>query len=387
MSLARAYLDYNASAPLTQDALAAASAALAFCGNASSVHHEGREARRIIEQARKDVAALVNADPSHVIFTSGATEAASMLLTPSWKMGAAPLHVSHLYVCAADHPCMLNGGHFATEQVTRIEVDADGLLRLDMLENALAAHDKVQGLPLVACHLANNETGVIQDSPAIAAVAKAHGALLVLDAVQAAGRIPLDMVALGADFLVLSAHKIGGPKGAGAIVSQGEVLTPVPLVKGGGQEKGHRAGTENVMAIAGFGAAARNALDNLVHADEVGVLRNRFEAAIVSRFNNAIIFGAQAPRLPNTLFFSVPGLKAETAQIAFDLDGVALSAGSACSSGKVGPSHVLAAMGVEGDLGALRVSIGCETGERELQAFEKVLDRLVKRHIPSQAAE
>ena len=378
MTAARAYLDYNASAPLLDGARAAVVAAL-DAANPSSVHGEGRAARRIVEDARRQVAALVNAQPQHVVFTSGATEAAATLLTPDWRMGRAPLRMGRLYVSAADHPCVLGGGRFPAELVTRLGVDRDGLLDLDGLAAALATHDKSAGLALVAIHAANNETGVVQPVDGIAAMVKAAGGVLALDAVQAAGRIALDMSKPCADYLILSAHKIGGPKGVGAIVAAADLMMPVPLVAGGGQEKGHRGGTENLAGIAGFGAAAVAALEGLASIGEVAALRDRFEAAVLELVPDAVIFGRAAPRLANTSFFAVPGLKAETAQIAFDLAGVALSAGSACSSGKVGPSHVLAAMGFEEIQGALRVSIGQATDMHDLELFRSALAGLMAR--------
>ncbi|MCR5859378.1 cysteine desulfurase family protein [Mesorhizobium sp. J428] len=379
MAARRSYLDHNASAPLSDAARAAMVGALEIDANPSSVHSQGREARRLVEAARRDVAALVGADPANVVFTSGATEGASWLLTPNWRMGRAPLHVSRLIVCAADHPATLNGGRFAQEAVTRIGVDADGILRLDELASELERHDRAAGQVMVAIHLANNETGVVQPVAQIAAIVRAAGGILVLDAVQAAGRIRLDISDGCADFLILSSHKIGGPKGAGAVVSAGGVLMPEPLIRGGGQEHGHRAGTENVAAIAGFGAATREAAALLPEMDQVAALRDRFEAEILAHVPDAVIFGRAAPRLPNTTFFAIPGLKAETAQIAFDLEGVALSAGSACSSGKVGPSHVLAAMGQGAYGGALRVSIGRGTTQEDLVLFAQALRKLAAR--------
>lgn len=379
MAAVRAYLDYNASAPLLGCAREAMVAALDVAANPSSVHQEGRHARRLIDEARRQVAALVDAQEQHVVFTSGATEAATTLLTPEWRMGKADLRMGRLYVCAADHPCLLGGGRFSAGQVERIGVDGDGVLKLDELVAALAAHDKEAGLALVAVHAASNETGVIQPIEEIAAVVRAAGGILVLDAVQAAGRIPLDMSKPCADYLILSAHKIGGPKGVGAIVSAAGLMMPKPLVAGGGQEKGHRGGTENLAGIAGFGAAAARALESLPAIGRIGILRDNFEAAICEMVPDAVFFGRAAPRLANTSFFAIPGLKAETAQIAFDLAGVALSAGSACSSGKVGPSHVLAAMGVDEIQGALRVSIGQETSARDLELFRSALGGIAAR--------
>ncbi|WP_309085420.1 cysteine desulfurase family protein [Chelativorans sp.] len=382
----RIYLDYNATAPLTASARQAMIAALE-AANPSSVHAEGRAARRIVEAARREVAALVNADPAHVVFTSGATEAATMLLSPDWTMGRAPLRFSRLYVSAADHPCMLSGGHFAAEAVEKIPVGADGVIDLAALEQALARHDGTEGLPLVATHVANNETGVIQPTAEIGRLAKTAGGVAVFDAVQAAGRISIEISTGYVDFFILSSHKIGGPKGAGALVGASDLMMPRALVKGGGQEKGHRAGTENVAAIAGFGAAAREARLGLAEMAGVRAKRERIEAVIGEILPDAVVHGERAPRLPNTVFFSIPGMKAETAQIAFDLAGIALSAGSACSSGKVGPSHVLRAMGFEDQAGALRVSIGLQTTEAEIEAFAEALGKIVaKRRAVTAAA-
>lgn len=386
MAGARTYLDYNASAPLLASARAAVVAALDVAANPSSVHAEGRAARRLIEDARRDVARLVNARAEHVVFTSGATEAASTLLTPDWQMGRGAVRMSRLYVSEADHPCLLNGGRFPAAQVTRIGVDTDGVVRLDVLAEALAQHDKAEGLPLVAIHAANNETGVIQPVGRIAEIVKAAGGILIIDAVQAAGRIPLDMSAGYGDYLFLSSHKIGGPKGVGAMVAASDLMMPRPLVSGGGQEKGHRGGTENLAAIAGFGAAAREASAGLQTIETVRQRRDEIEAIVKTLVPDAEIFGTGAPRLANTTFFAIAGIKAETAQIAFDLAGVALSAGSACSSGKVGPSHVLKAMGYGDSLGALRVSVGHATSAEDIELFRSALATIVARQAGKEKA-
>ena len=375
----RAYLDYNASAPLLPEARAAMHAALDASANPSSVHGEGRAARRIIEDARREVAALVNGKPDHVVFTSGATEAASTLLTPDWRMGRGAVRMSRLYVSAADHPCLLNGGRFPAEQPVRIGVDNNGVCDLEALQTALADHDRAEGLPLVAIHAANNETGVIQPVREIGAIVKAAGGVLVLDAVQAAGRVPLDISDGCADYLILSSHKIGGPMGAGAIVAASDLMMPKPLISGGGQEKGHRAGTENLAAIAGFGAAAGRARDGLARMRDVGEMRDRIEDIVLALAPDAEIFGRGTERLANTTFFAIPGLKAETLQIGFDLAGVALSAGSACSSGKVGPSHVLKAMGHGDHEGALRVSVGHGTTATDIELFRTALSGILAR--------
>jgi cysteine desulfurase len=377
MAKPRAYLDWNASAPISDQARGAMLAALDLV-NASSVHAEGRAARHLIDEARGDVAALVGAKAENVVFTSGATEAAATLLTPRYRMGRSPLAVSQVYVLATDHPCVLCGGQFPSDRVTVIGVDGNGVVDISALNNALSRHDKSEGLALVAMHVANNETGVIQPIAEIGRVAREAGAIVVLDAAQAAGRIPLDISDGSADFLIISSHKIGGPKGAGAVIAASGLMMPAPLLPGGGQEHGHRAGTENVAAIAGFGAAAREAQAAVADMGAIRTMRDAIEAVIVRLAPDAIFYGRGAERLPNTAFFSLPGLKAETAQIAFDLAGVALSAGSACSSGRVGPSHVLKAMGHDGE-GGLRVSIGPRTTSPEVELFRTALAGIAAR--------
>lgn len=377
MAQKRAYLDYNASAPLLAVARDAVVDALAQTGNPSSVHWEGRAAKAILERARRDVAALVNAKPDHVFFTSGATEAASTLLTPHYVMGRASVRLSRLYVSASEHPCVLAGGQFAAGQIETVPVDRNGLLDLERLRVLLAAHDKGEGLPLVAVQAANNETGVLQPIDEIGRLVKAFGGFFVVDAVQAAGRIPLDIATACADYLILSSHKIGGPKGVGAIVAVSDLVMPRALVRGGGQEKGHRAGTEALPVIAGFGAAARVAREQLLAGGWGLANRQRIEDGIRAIAADAVIYGDAVERLANTTFFSLADMKAETVQIAFDLAGIALSAGSACSSGKVGPSHVLAAMGFGDGTGGLRVSTTPDTTQEEIALFLDALTKIV----------
>lgn len=383
----RAYLDWNASAPLLPAARAAMLAVIDACANPSSVHLEGRAARAAVEAARRDVASLAGGAAENVVFTSGATEAASTLLTPDWVRGRDPMRFSRLYVCAADHPCTLSGGRFAGDRVTRLPVDGNGVLELDALRAAVTAHSPADGPPLVAVHAANNETGVVQPWEEVGAIVHEAGGLLVLDAVQAAAKLPLDDVLDHADHVILSAHKIGGPKGAGCFVSRAGAPMPHALVRGGGQERGFRAGTENVAGIAGFGAAAAEAATRLQAMERVAGMRGRFETVLRRHAADAVIHGSRAVRLPNTSFFLIPGIPAETAQMAFDLAGVALSAGSACSSGKVGPSHVLAAMGWGSGAAALRVSIGPETAEGDLALFEEALQKVVRRRAAIPPAE
>lgn len=373
------YLDYNASAPLLPEARDAMIAAMAVHANPSSVHSSGRAAKAIIAKARRQVADLVDAKPDHVVFTSGATEAAQMLLTPNYTMGRSPLKIGHLFVCAADHPCTLAGGQFAPDQVTLIPVDENGVIDIDWLKTTLTAYDKSQGLPLVCCHAANNETGVMQAFANIGDVVKAAGGIYVLDAVQVLGRINIDISNSKADYLILSSHKLGGPMGAGAIVAASDLIMPMPLIKGGGQERGHRGGTEAVINLAGFGAAAEIAASRDSGFAGLGSLRVHLEAELIGLVGDVVIHGAYTHRLPNTTLFSVPGVKAETLQINFDLAGFAVSTGSACSSGKVGKSHVLAAMGVESEEGAIRVSFGPKTTKADIDAFLDAFSTILAR--------
>ncbi len=380
MAATRLYLDWNATAPLHPAAREAVLRAMDIQGNPNSVHGEGRAARAAVETARRQVAALTGAESAHVIFTSGATEAANMVLTPEFRMGRTPLAISHLYISAVEHPAVREGGRFAKDNISEIPVTSEGAVDLAALETMLAAHDKASGLPMVAIMLANNETGIVQPVGDAAKLVQAAGGLFVVDAVQAAGRVPLDINAIGADFLIVSSHKIGGPKGVGALISRGEVLMPKPLIHGGGQEKGHRSGTENTLAIVGFGAAAEAAaLDLDARNAAIASLRARLEEGMELAAPDVIIHGKGGARVPNTSFFTLPGLKSETGQIAFDLEGVAISAGSACSSGKVGESHVLVAMGCDPKLGALRISLGTTTTEadidRAIAAFARIAAR------------
>jgi cysteine desulfurase len=384
MAPARLYLDWNATAPLHPAARDAVLRALDMFGNPSSVHGEGRAVRAAIEGARRQVAALVGADPAHVVFTSGATEAANMVLTPDFRMGRTPMAIGHLYHSAIEHPAIREGGRFGKDRTSEIAVTADGVVDLDHLQSLLAGHDKSTGLPMVAVMLVNNETGVVQPVAEVANIVQAHGGLLVVDAVQAAGRIALDINALGADFIIVSSHKIGGPKGAGAVVSRGEVLMPRALIHGGGQEKGHRSGTENSLAVIGFGAAAEVAVREFDERNaRIFALRGQLEDGMRNAAPDVVIYGADQQRVSNTTFFTLPGLKAETGQIAFDLEGVALSAGAACSSGKVGESHVLVAMGRDPKLGALRMSLGFSTTEEDIAKAVATFTKIAARRKPA----
>jgi cysteine desulfurase len=364
----RIYFDWNASAPLRDEARDALAGALSVTGNASSVHAEGRAARRLVEEARVQVAALVGLEPKNVTFTGGATEANMLALTPALETGGRREPRDQLIVSAIEHPSVRSGGRFPSEMVEEVPVLADGRLDLEKLEQALARAER----PLVSVMLANNETGVIQPIAEIAGIVHAASGVLHVDAVQGPGRMDCSIEALGADMLSLSAHKLGGPQGIGALIRRGDIHIAEPLIKGGGQERSLRAGTENVAAIAGFGAAAAAAqVTRQTDAAHMAVLRRRLEAGIKATTPEAVIFGETAERLPNTTLFAVPGIKAETAIIAFDLSGIATSSGSACSSGKVTESHVLAAMGVETKLrrGAIRLSLGWSSSMDEVERF------------------
>jgi cysteine desulfurase len=375
---ARAYFDWNATAPLRVEARAAMLAAIEATGNASSVHAEGRAARALIEQARIEVAALVGAEPAQVTFTSGATEANMMALTPAIAVDGARAPRGGLLVSAIEHPSVLAGGRFAA--AARLPVRADGRLDLSRAAQALAQLE----LPLAAVMLANNETGVIQPVRELADIVHKAGGLLHVDAAQAPGRIACDINDLGADLLTLSGHKIGGPQGCGALVRRADIHIADQLLRGGGQERGQRAGTEAVAAIAGFGAAARAARTGRdTEAKRMELLRNLVETGIRAATPEAVIIGQGSPRLPNTTLVALPRLKAETAIIAFDLNGIAVSSGSACSSGKVQPSHVLAAMGLESlASSAIRISLGHSTTENDveklLNAWRNVTSALSK---------
>jgi cysteine desulfurase len=374
----RVYLDYNATAPLRAEAREAALTAMETTGNPSSVHAEGRAARRIVEDARNEVARLVGVSSRCVTFLSGGTEAANAALNPLFGGGPNAAPLERLIVSAAEHPCVLSGHRFPTAEVAPLR--PDGRVDLDWLDAACRRPGRV----LVALQGANNETGVIQPVAEAAALVHAAGGFLFCDAVQMAGRIACEVTALGADALMLSAHKMGGLKGAGGLVmARAGLSLGAPFMRGGGQERGARAGTESVAAIAAFGAAARASLSELdAESARLTGLRDRITLAVRSVAADAVIFGETAPRLSNTVCFAVPGLEAATLMIALDLAGVAVSSGSACSSGKVTPSHVLAAMGVTPELarGAIRLSLGWASSEADVdrfaQAFASVIARM-----------
>jgi cysteine desulfurase len=375
----RVYLDWNATAPLRAEARQAMILALQLCGNPSSVHAEGRSARKLVEDARAILANAVGASPRNLVFTSGGTEANALALRPGLRRGSGP-PVERLLVSAIEHASVLVGGSFSASTIETIPVTSSGLIDLTRLRTLLVGRPPA----LVSVMLANNETGALQPVAEAAEIVHGEGGLIHVDAIQAFGKIPFNINSLNADLVTLSAHKIGGPKGAGALVLVEGVAGLEPLLRGGGQEYSRRAGTENVAGIAGFGAAAKAALEGLeTDTSRLEALRDRLESGL-RQTPGAIIFSDAAHRLPNTTLFTVPALRAETAVIGFDLAGIAVSSGSACSSGKVQPSHVLQAMGFGPDLaqGAVRLSLGWSTEDADidrcLEAWRKLAGSLLK---------
>lgn len=360
----RIYLDYNATAPLRPEALAAMQPLLQGPHNASSIHYFGRKGRKAVETARDQIAALLGLPAGQIIFNSGATEGNNTVLRH--------FDGERILISATEHPSIIE----AAPAAEKIPVNTQGLIDLAALEKLL----KAEKTALVSVMFANNETGVIQPVQEIAALAHKHGALFHCDAVQAAGRIAIDMPTLGIDFLTLSAHKLGGPQGVGALALGLCGVTPT-LLHGGGQEKRARAGTENVAGIAGFGAAAKAAQDHLHDFQVLEKLCNELESALIKHHPDTVIFGQDAPRIANTTLFAAPDLAAETALIALDLDGIAVSNGSACSSGRVEPSHVLRAMKIDPALaaGAIRISLGWATQPGDIEAFIAAWTKLYQR--------
>jgi len=374
----RVYLDWNATTPLRQEAREAMVAAYDLVGNPSSVHAEGREARRLVEEARAALAAAVGAQPRSIVFTSAGTEANALALSPGLR-GPSGGPVQRLLVSAIEHPSVLAGGRFPADAVSQIRVTHAGIVDLDHLKALLGS-----GPALVSVMAANNETGALQPVTEAARIVHEAGGLLHVDAIQALGKIPFYINEVGADLATFSAHKIGGPKGIGALVMAEGITALEPVLRGGGQELGRRAGTENVAGIAGFGAAVKAAVQALPQdAERLRSLQNRLENGLRA-IAGTMIFSENAGRLPNTTLFTAPGLRAETAVIGFDLEGIAVSSGSACSSGKVQPSHVLSAMGFDAKVaqGAVRLSLGWSTQEadinRTLEAWRKLGNTLLK---------
>lgn len=373
------YLDYNATARVRPEAAEAVAHALSIGGNPSSVHAAGRAAHAIIEEARGQVATLIGAPASTVVFTSGGTEANALAVQSAVAAGARRLIVS-----AIEHDSVLENARATGADVELIPVDATGVADLDWLKSRLGKWRAEDGNPFVALMLANNETGVIQPVAEAAQLVREAGGWLHVDAIQAAGKIPVDSRALGADTLAVSSHKLGGPQGVGALTF-GPRATLSRRLHGGGQERGRRAGTENTPGIAGFGVAARLAIDGLASFQAQAVWRDAAQADLVSE--GAVVMGTGAPRLANTLCVATPAHGAELQVMGLDLAGVMVSAGSACSSGKVRPSHVLEAMG-QGDLArcAIRVSGGWATSQQDWDRFVEAWRQVHDRHAARRRA-
>lgn len=384
----RVYLDHNATAPVRPEVVEVVVRAMAAGGNPSSLHTNGRLARGMIEAARRSVALLTGGRATDVVFTSGGTESNAIALRPGVLRDSSARSATRLIVGAGEHASVLAGHGFRGTAVRVVALDADGVIRLDDLARVLAEEN---GTALVSVQVANNETGVLQPLDEVVRLARQHGALVHVDAVQGAGRVALDIGTLGVDALTISAHKLGGPTGVGALVLGAGA--DIAADRGaGGQEGGRRPGTENVAGITGLGVAAELAASSLgTDAARLCVLRGALETEIRCIVPDAVIFGDRTARLPNTVCFAAPGLAAETLLIALDLDGVAVSSGSACSSGRVGRSHVLAAMGVEPALaaGAIRVSVGWNSTEKDVcdfaHAFGMAAERLYRRWSPRAA--
>lgn len=392
MSVSRTYLDYNASAPLLKCAREAMIDVMNYASsagiNASSVHSEGRNAHKIVDKARTQLAKAIGVKGNQIVFTSGASEAATHALSPIIRAGGIEVEVSKLYVAATEHPCILSGGRFNKKDIVVLPVLDTGLLDLAALEETLAAHDNSIGAPMVAVMLANNETGVIQPISKISDIVLKHDGFLTVDAVQALGKLEIDIASLGAHFVILSSHKIGGPHGAGALVFGDASISPQPMIGGGGQENFQRAGTENVAAIAGFGAAVEFMTNTNLGQIDIATIRDSIEQGIITICNQAgnksgdpVFFAGTQNRLSNTTCFAIPGVKADMALISLDLAGFAVSSGSACSSGKVKKSHVLENMGVSDELAncALRISAGYETVLEDAERFLSEMKNIVNR--------
>ncbi|ARN80600.1 cysteine desulfurase family protein [Methylocystis bryophila] len=378
MAETRAYLDYNATAPLRPAARAAAWAAMETVGNPSSIHAEGRAARLMLEEARSSLAAGIGAAAENVVFTSGATEAANLALTPEVYAKGATRPCEALLIAGGEHPCVLNGSRFPAESISVLPLEAEGALSLERLTDALR---ELSGKRvMVALQAANHETGVLQPVREAADLVHAAGGLLVCDASQAMGRRETTLETTHADLLFFSSHKIGGPAGAGVLAfGREDIHISDVLLRGGGQESGRRAGTENLAAVAGLLAALDEASDGLAQeVDRLGALRDEVERRILGTLPQARILGKGAERLPNTTAWVAEGFEARTLAMALDLEGVAVSPGAACSSGKTSASTVLAAMGMR-DAASVRVSLGWRTGAKDVELFGIALARVVAR--------
>ena len=376
MNARTTYLDHNASAPLLPEARGAMLKALELTGNPSSVHAHGRALRALVDESRAQVAKLAGATREQVVFTGSATEA----ITQAIVAGAKALNVEGVVVSAGEHMAVLKAAEATGLPVTTVGLDDGGVIRVDEIAQAMARADSFGSKLLVAVHLVNNETGVIQPIDRIEVLVGASPHFLFVDAVQALGKLELDFAARAPDMMAISAHKIGGPQGVGALLMKGHA-DQVRLIPGGGQETGRRGGTEAAALIAGFGAAAEVFPSRYFEARPGEILESAVQG-LKTLAPNAVIFGEGADRVGNTLNFAIPGLKNSVAMMGLDLKGISVSSGSACSSGKVGPSHVLRAMGVPPELSecAMRLSVGWNSTTADIDAFADGLTEVLQRH-------
>ena len=361
----RHYLDHNATAPLRPEVIEAVTDAMRHDGNSLSVHEEGRRARKTIEDAREALRSLVNAPVNGVIFTSGGTESIHYALHGAMK----PHNIKRIFVSAIEHKATPENAITTGAEVEIIPALANGVVDLDWLRERLTDYDAARDGGFIVCLMfANNETGVLQPVREAAEIAHDAGGLLFCDAAQAAGKVPVNFVMSGADMMAVTGHKFGGPVGVGALIA-GPNLPLEPIMRGGGHEENRRAGTHNVPAIAGLGVAAELAKASLARAGEIAAMRDRMEEAAEAA--GAKVWGKGEERLPGTLCLSAEGFSGATQMMTMDLSGIAVSAGTACSSGKTKPSHVLTAMGASDEeaTSAIRVSLGWNSTEDDADAF------------------
>lgn len=379
--MTRHYLDHNATAPIRLEVIDAVRDAMSHDGNSLSVHEEGRKARKIVEDAREALRALVNAPVNGVIFTSGGTESIHYALHGAMK----PHQIKRIFVSALEHSAVPANAATTGAEVETIPALSSGVIDLEWLKHRLASYDAVtEGGFIVCLMFANNETGVLQPVREAANITHDAGGLLFCDAAQAAGKVPVNFVMSGADMMSVTGHKFGGPLGVGALIV-GPNLPLEPIMRGGGHEENRRAGTHNVPAIAGLGVAAKMASESLARASEIAMLRDRMQN--VAEAAGATIWGAEEERLPGTLCLSASGFSGATQLMTMDLAGIAVSAGTACSSGKTKPSHVLTAMGAneEEAMNSIRVSLGWNSITEDAEAFVREWPKAYER-IKARAA-
>lgn len=378
----RHYMDYNATVPLSLEIKKKVIESLDLFGNPSSVHKEGRLVKKALQEARFYISKLSHCPIENLYFTSGASEAASTLLTPYYTHGKNPVFMSHLYVGASEHPSILRGGQFKAENISILPIDKNGLIDQNYLEGCLKAHDLSKGFPLVAIQAANGETGIMQKTLNLKNIIHRYSGIFIVDASQILGKKKIESLEQLGDFFIGSAHKIGGLKGCGFWGGQSGLLAPKPLIKAGGQEKGLRGGTEAVLPILSAGFAAKSVLSFIEEEENrLTKIRDEMEFFLKKNIKNIKIYGENVFRLPNTSFFSIKNVQAETLQIAADLSGFSISAGAACSSGKVEANKTLIAFGEDGREGAIRISLGWATTAQSVENFcSFLLDWLKKKN-------